>query len=103
VFNLGLVNGKSFGDWAVAGLKPNLHGLSAGRLPAGAIVGRNDFGKLGYSICPAKGAPVRYVFVLYAVPHKIAVKPGFNADDLRKKSGNAATHGAILGFTYKRA
>jgi phosphatidylethanolamine-binding protein (PEBP) family uncharacterized protein len=102
-FNTNPVHGKNFGDWAVAGLKPSLHGLSAGKLPAGAVVGRGDSGKVGYSICPPKGATVNYLFILYAVPHKIPAVSGFNANERRKQTGNAATHGGYLGFSYKRS
>jgi len=102
VFNALAVHGKNFDDWAVAGLKPTLHGLSAAKLPPGAIVGRNDFGKTGYSLCPPKGKKLSYLFILYAVPHKLGVKPGFNANEVRKMSGNIATHGGLLGLSYKR-
>jgi phosphatidylethanolamine-binding protein (PEBP) family uncharacterized protein len=102
VFNFLPVGGKLFPDWAVAGLKPSLHGLSAGQLPAGAIVGRNGFGQIRYSICPAKGSNTRYAFLVYAVPHRIAVRPGFNANALREKSLHAAEHAGLLAFSYKR-
>lgn len=55
LFNLAPVNGKLFASWAVAGLSPKLRGLSAGQLPAGAIVGRNSHGQAAYSLCPPKG------------------------------------------------
>src|ERR1017187_7563044 len=51
VLDLQPVNHKLFFDWAVAGLSPKLKGLEAGRLPPGAVVGRNGFGHTGYSIC----------------------------------------------------
>lgn len=43
VVNAHPVDEKLVFDWAVTGLKPTSIGISAGRLPAGAIVGRNSF------------------------------------------------------------
>jgi phosphatidylethanolamine-binding protein (PEBP) family uncharacterized protein len=102
VFNFLPVGGKLFPDWAVAGLSPSLHGLSAGQLPAGAIVGRNGFGQTRYSICPAKGSNTRFAFLVYAVPRRIAVKPGFDADALREKALHEAEHAGLLAFSYRR-
>ncbi len=102
VFNFLPVGGKLFPDWAVAGLKPSLHGLSAGQLPAGAIVGRNGFGQTRYSICPAKGSNTRFAFLVYPVPHRIVVKPGFNANALREKALHSAEHAGLLAFSYRR-
>ena len=62
----------------VAGLSPHLHGLTNGRLPREAIVGRNGFGKRDYSICPAKGSTEHYLVVLDALSKRIPVKPGFD-------------------------
>ena len=54
--NIQPVEGKLFFDWAVAGLSPELEEIEAGKLPKGAVVGRNSFGKTGYEICPEGGA-----------------------------------------------
>jgi phosphatidylethanolamine-binding protein (PEBP) family uncharacterized protein len=102
VFNFLPVGGKLFPDWAVAGLKPSVHSLAAGQLPAGAIVGRNGFGATRYSICPAKGSNTRFAFLVYAVPHRIAVRPGFNANALREKALHSAEHAGLLAFSYRR-
>jgi phosphatidylethanolamine-binding protein (PEBP) family uncharacterized protein len=55
-------------EWAVAGLKPTLHGLASGHLPREAVVGVDSSGKHGYSVCPEKGSTVQYQFELYGVP-----------------------------------
>jgi phosphatidylethanolamine-binding protein (PEBP) family uncharacterized protein len=102
VFNFLPVGGKLFADWGVAGLSPSLHGLAAGKLPAGAIVGRNSRGQTRYSVCPAKGANTRFAFLLYALPKRIAVKPGFNADALREQALHGADHAGLLAFSYRR-
>jgi phosphatidylethanolamine-binding protein (PEBP) family uncharacterized protein len=102
LFNLAPVHGKLFANWAVAGLSPKLHGLSAGQLPAGAVLGRNSHGQVAYSLCPAKGPAVRYAFLMYALPKKIPVSTGFDAEKLREKALHAAESAGLLGLSYKR-
>jgi phosphatidylethanolamine-binding protein (PEBP) family uncharacterized protein len=102
VFNFLPVGGKLFADWALAGLSPSLHGLAAGRVPAGAIVGRNGHGQTRYSLCPAKGANTRFAFLLYALPQRIAAKPGFDANALREQALHTAEHAGLLAFSYRR-
>ena len=102
LFNLAPVHGKLFADWAVAGLKPTLHQLSAGRLPPGAIVGRNSLGQTRYSLCPPKGPGLHYAFLLYALPKRIPVKPGFDAEKLREKALHTAESAGLLGLSYTR-
>ncbi len=64
--------------WVVAGIEPSLSGISAGRLPAGAVVGLNGSGKATYGgICPAKGKPAAIEFVLWALSKKIPLSNGF--------------------------
>ena len=90
-------------SWAVAGLKPSLTGISAGTLPAGAIVGRNSFGQTRYTLCPPKGSPLQhYVVVVYAMPHSISVKPGFAANALSKTVSHTAEYSGLAGYSYKR-
>jgi phosphatidylethanolamine-binding protein (PEBP) family uncharacterized protein len=102
LFNLAPVNGKLFANWAVAGLSPKLSGVAAGRLPAGAILGRNSYGQVGYSLCPPKGPAVRYAFLVYALPKKIPVATGFNPEALREKALHTAESAGLLGASYQR-
>ncbi len=96
------VHGKFVTSWAVAGLSPKLRSLSAGHLPAGAILGRNSHGRIGYSLCPAKGPSRRSLFALYALPKKIPAHPGFVPETLRETVLHQATSSGLLGLTYKR-
>lgn len=95
------VQGKLFFDWAVAGLDPNLTGLETGRLPAGAVLGQNGFGKDTYEICPPKGSAETYIFALYAVPERLGASKGFDPHQLRKEilaqSGNVGLMAAAYG------
>jgi foldase protein PrsA len=88
--------GRSF-PWAVARLSPTLHGIAAGVLPKGAIVGRTGFGKASYAIgqeehlvrganasyltCPTDRTQ-EYHFNLYALPRRLSIKPGFEPQEL---------------------
>jgi hypothetical protein len=102
VVNAAPVNDKLVADWAVAGLKPSLHKLSAGQLPPGAVLGRNSFGQSRYTLCPPKGSTVHYFIGLYALAHRIPVKPGFAADALQERANQASEHAGLLGFFYER-
>ena len=55
-------------EWAMGGLKPSLHRLSAGEIPRGAFLMPDSNGKRRYSVCPAKGKTAHYGFALYALP-----------------------------------
>jgi phosphatidylethanolamine-binding protein (PEBP) family uncharacterized protein len=60
-------------EWAVAGLKPELHGIGAGELPSGAFLVAGSKGKRPYSICPPKGQTRHYRFVIYSMPPQVQV------------------------------
>ena len=68
-------------NWAVAGIAPNVDHLEAGKLPAGAIVGRNSFGKTDYHLCPKTEAIV--TMGVYALPRTVSVARGFEPETLR--------------------
>ncbi|MFI5281197.1 MAG: YbhB/YbcL family Raf kinase inhibitor-like protein [Gemmatimonadales bacterium] len=68
--------GSGFWHWVVANIPPNVTELpldagnpSSGKMPAGALQVRTDFGKPGYGgPCPPQGDhPHRYLFTLFAV------------------------------------
>lgn len=89
--------------WGVVGLQPTLKGISAGKLPPGAIVGRNSFGQSRYTICPARSAGTRhYAAALLTLPRSVAAKPGFSANALFKTVLHTAEYGGLAVFAYKR-
>ena len=95
--------GKPLIYWAVADLHPTLKGISAGKLPPGAIVGRNSLGQARYTICPTKSRGLRhYVVALFAMQHSASVTPGFNASALFKTALHTAAYSGAAGFTYQR-
>lgn len=95
------VEEKLFVDWAVAGLEPSLEGIEAGHLPKGAVVGRNGFGKVGYSICPSEGTET-YVFAVYALQKSLSPKEGFDARELRKEVLDVSGNVGLLPVVYAR-
>ena len=97
--NVQPVGGKLFFDWAVAGLDPGLEEIEAGKLPKGAVVGRNSFGQNGYSICPGGQGEI-YVFALYALPKKLAANRGFDPRDQRKAVLDVSGNAGLLAMSY---
>jgi Raf kinase inhibitor-like YbhB/YbcL family protein len=72
-----------FLHWGVASLTPTAPGsivLGAGAKPAGAVLGRNGFGSLGYrGPCPPSGErPHHYEITVYALSRPSMLKPGFS-------------------------
>lgn len=84
--------GSGFWHWLVVNIPPEVAELPAGagsvggKLPAGALMTRTDFGKPGYGgPCPPEGDhPHRYSFTVFAVGDKLNV--------------NADTSAAVIGF-----
>ncbi len=88
-------------NWAVAGLSPSLHGLAAGKLPSGAIVGRNSYGRDAYSVCPGQG-PAGVSIGVIALPRVISVHQGFAASTVTTAlSEPGAQQGRLLMLAKK--
>jgi hypothetical protein len=98
-----LPHGKIFSSWAVANLSPKLSSLTGSSLPAGAIVGRNTPGQLGYSVCPKKGQLEEYFFRVFALRKRQNLKPGFSASALAEKLLNTSVAEGFLAFEYRRS
>ncbi|HEX7293413.1 MAG TPA: hypothetical protein VF259_02605, partial [Solirubrobacterales bacterium] len=81
---------------------PNLTGMQEGRLPKGAVMGRNSSGKVGYTVCPPKGSSETYIFTLYALPERLAARSGFDPNALRRQVGELSSNGGIMAAGYRR-
>lgn len=99
--NVQPVEEQLFVDWAVAGLDPSLEGIEAAKLPKGAIVGTNGFGKRGYSICPPAAGEI-YMFAVYALPTALSPPKGFDARELRKEVLAVSGNVGLLPAVYAR-
>ena len=84
-------------EWAVAGLSPRIHAISAGKLPHGAVAASKR-----YSICPAKGNPGTYIFQLNALSHRLAVTPHFDATRLFQEAEGSTLASGTFASSYKR-
>ena len=84
----------------MAGLEPGLTGIEAGKLPKGAVVGTNSFGKRGYEICP-EGSEI-YIFAVYALPRALSPAPGFDARELRHQVLDVSGNVGLLSLAYSR-
>ncbi len=89
--------------WAVTGLAPTLRVLSPGRLPRGAILGRDAQGSTRYSICPPRGAEHKYLFTLFASPSRLAAEPGFSDQTMFNRLSRAQIPFGQLLVGYTRA
>jgi Raf kinase inhibitor-like YbhB/YbcL family protein len=87
--------------WAVTGLKSMSHGIPAGKLPQGAVVGRNSDGTTGYSICPPKGKNETYIIKVFALPRPLKAQPGFDANTLFLRVEEEATDVGETGAAYR--
>jgi hypothetical protein len=113
LFAVGFTKGRSATnykisvEWAVAGLKPTLHRISAGELPPGAFLGVAKGGKADYSICPPDGKSIHYQFELYGVPSVDNISHKFSGRALlyslisRSGAGRALSRGGFVA-NYKR-
>jgi phosphatidylethanolamine-binding protein (PEBP) family uncharacterized protein len=81
IFVRTIILGHLTTDWAVVGISPKIQKIAAGKLPEGAIVGRNSSGKVGYSLCPPNGSLV--TLGVYAFPHALGLKTGFDPESLK--------------------
>jgi phosphatidylethanolamine-binding protein (PEBP) family uncharacterized protein len=91
-------------QWAVGGLSPSLRGIAAGRVPSGAVIGRNSAGKTGWDgICGARGRTHHVAFLLYALSRKLGLKSGFNPARIRAGLSSATLARGLTVATYHRS
>ncbi len=78
--------GGTFVHWVLWGLDPESGELPGGAVPASAVEGRNDFGRVGWAgPCPPRGrGEHRYIFTLFALSDPLPLEAGASADDLRE-------------------
>jgi Raf kinase inhibitor-like YbhB/YbcL family protein len=79
-------SGEGWWHWTLVNIPAEVTKIPEGasnkhQLPAGAIEGFSDFGKVGYGgACPPPGKPHRYVFTVYAL-NKDKINPDFESID----------------------
>ena len=95
--------GGTFMHWSVYAIPPQIKKVTEGKIPPHAKQGQNSFGKVGYGPpCPPRGARAhRYVFSVYAVPHKAAFGPVADITAVRRLVASANAKG-VLTARYAR-
>lgn len=90
--------------WVVGGISPAQHGVLAGEIPAGGVVGRNSAGQASWGgICPTDKQPHTIVFVLYALHKKLNLATGFLPTDAERHfSGNTFASAETYGIYQRR-
>ena len=84
--------GKTWVHWVIWNLPPDTAEIPSKGVPAGALQGKNDFGKQAYGgPCPPSGTH-RYFFKLYALDAPLPLKAGAVKAQLEE-----AMQGHILG------
>ena len=100
VMSFAPVEGRIFFDWAVGGLDPLSTKSKKANFRRAQVLGRNSFGKTGYSICPPEGRGESYVFYLFALPKPLNPKPGFDPAKLREEALAEHASSGFLAVTY---
>jgi Raf kinase inhibitor-like YbhB/YbcL family protein len=93
----------TFVHWLVSGIAPKDAVLDAGQIPAGSVLGRNDFGNTGWDgPQPPPGAAHRYYLRLYALNASASLRRGFGADQLRRAAESKGADTATLIGLFQR-
>jgi phosphatidylethanolamine-binding protein (PEBP) family uncharacterized protein len=91
-------------QWAVGGLSPGSHGIPAGRLPHGAVVGLNSAGEARWGgICGAKGHVHHVAFLLYALSRRLSSRARFSVAFARSGLKDATLAKGLTLATYRRS
>jgi Raf kinase inhibitor-like YbhB/YbcL family protein len=94
----------TFTHWIAFNLPVEQRELSeGGTLSGGALLGANDFGKVGYGgPAPPPGKPHRYFFKLYALDNAVDLPAGSKKEDLQAAmKGHILAEAQLVG-TYGR-
>ncbi len=82
--------------WLVWNISPEIKKIEENSVPKGAVLGRNDFGRLKYGgPCPPSGTH-RYFFRLYALDVKLNLKEGATRKELDNAMGGHIIDSATL-------
>lgn len=93
----------TFTHWLFWNVSPAKKEIEENSLPAGAIQGKNDFGKIGYGgPCPPRGPSHRYFFKLFALDSQLDLEKGASKKELEKAmTGHILDQTSLVGL-YQR-
>lgn len=94
--------GGDWSHWIVWNIDPKTSNIAENSIPAGAVVGKSDFGENKYDgPCPPSGTH-RYVFHLYALDIKLNIPENSTKTDLLKAmEGHLVAETKLMG-NYSR-
>ena len=90
----------TWNHWLVWNIAPDTRQIAAGETPAGALVGRNDFGQRRYDGPAPPSGTHRYFFRLYALSQPLDLKAGASRQQLDAALKNHLLATATLMGTY---
>lgn len=91
--------------WVLLGLDPADGGLEEGKVPAGAVGGKNDYGRTDWAgPCPPIGRAHRFVFTLLALsePSGLSEGAGPRSDVPRALSGKVLAQTQLTGLYARK-
>lgn len=92
----------TFTHWLLWNIPADINEVKEGEIPAGAVQGLNDFGKLDYGgPCPPSGVH-RYFFNLYALDEVLDLKEGSSRKELESTMEPLIIAQAVLMGKYTR-
>jgi len=91
--------GGDFTHWTMWNIAPTTTSLPAGMAPGGAVMGRNDFDRIGYGHpCPPSGTH-RYVFELLALDTRLQLASGASRNTLSHAlQGHVLARASLIGI-----
>lgn len=92
--------GGTWNHWLVWNIAPDTRQIAEGETPAGAFVGRNDFGQIRYDGPAPPSGTHRYFFRLYALNQPLDLKTGASRQQLDAALKNHLLATATLMGTY---
>lgn len=91
--------GKTWVHWLVFNIPPEDMIIEENSVPAGAVLGKNDFGHIHYGgPCPPSGRH-RYFFKLYALDTILELDEGASKDDIETvMEGHIIDRSVLIGY-----
>ena len=88
----------TFTHWIVFNLPPNTRELAEDNLPPGTVLGKNDFGDVGYGGPRPPSGTHRYFFHAYALDSRLDLPSGVSATDIEKAlDGRVLENAQLMG------
>jgi Raf kinase inhibitor-like YbhB/YbcL family protein len=88
--------------WVLYNIPSNVKTIEEGKLPNGATLGKNSWGKTSYGGPNPPSGTHHYIFTLYALDVALALPSGLTSDQLRQAMAGHVLDKATLIGTFKK-